>query len=72
MGGAAKSVTKAVSSIFGGSSDVNVDVPDEEEAPTEDSDAVKEARRKSIIASSQRSGRSSTILTGSGSNKLGG
>lgn len=72
MGGAAKAITKTVSSIFGGGSDVNVDVPDTEEAPTEDTDAVKQARLRSISQSQSRSGRSSTILTGSSSNKLGG
>ncbi|QZN96454.1 hypothetical protein [Symbiopectobacterium purcellii] len=74
MSGAAKAVGNIVGSILGtGNSSPNVTVATEpeKEMPTEDMDAVKAARRKSVIAQQQRSGRSSTILTG-GSNRLGG
>lgn len=41
--------------------------------PTPDDSAVKEAKRKSLAALSQQTGRASTILTDTGSNdKLGG
>ncbi len=73
MGGAAKAVGNVVGSILGTSgSDVTVNSADETTAPTEDTQAVKDARRRSIVQSQQRSGRSSTILTGSSNNKLGG
>lgn len=73
MGGAAKAVGNVVGSILGTSgSDVTVETADDTTAPTEDTDAVKAARRRSIVQSQQRSGRSSTILTGSSNNKLGG
>ncbi|HAT2607126.1 TPA: hypothetical protein I8235_000035 [Kluyvera intermedia] len=70
MGGVGKAITGAVGSILGtGSTSVNVDAADDTEMPTEDTDAVKAARQKSIIRQQQRSGRNSTILT---SGKLGG
>lgn len=73
MGGAAKAVGNVVGSILGTSgSNVTVESADDTEAPTEDTEAVKAARRRSIVQSQQRSGRSSTILTGSSNNKLGG
>ena len=40
-------------------------------APTEDSDAVKEAKRRSLMRQKGRSGRSSTILTGGAPDMLG-
>lgn len=70
MGGVGKAITGAVGSILGtGSTSVNVDAADDTEMPTEDTEAVKAARQKSIIRQQQRSGRNSTILT---SGKLGG
>lgn len=71
MSGAVKAVGNAVGSILGtgGSTNVTVAAEDDTEMPTEDTEAVKAARRKSIISQQQRSGRNSTILT---SGKLGG
>lgn len=72
MSGAAKAVGNVVGSILGTSgSNVTIE-SDDTEAPTEDTEAVQAARRRSIVQSQQRSGRSSTILTGSSNNKLGG
>ncbi|MGX8939334.1 hypothetical protein ACWWJF_00670 [Symbiopectobacterium sp. Eva_TO] len=74
MGGVAKAVGNVVGSILGtnsGSTNVTVASEPETEMPTADTEAVRAARRKSIIAQQQRGGRESTILTG-GSNRLGG
>lgn len=73
MGSATKAIGNVVGSILGTNSGTTVvETEDETAAPTEDTEAVKSARRRSMIQSQQRSGRGSTILTGSSNNKLGG
>uniref|UniRef100_UPI0031D0728C hypothetical protein n=1 Tax=Klebsiella sp. TaxID=576 RepID=UPI0031D0728C len=73
MSKATDAIGSVVGSILGTKSGgVTVESEDQTTAPTEDTDAVKAARRRSMIQSQQRSGRSSTILTGSSNNKLGG
>lgn len=56
MGG----VAKAIGSIFGGGSTPKITMA----APSEDTEAVKEAARKQRLAAASARGRNSTLLTG--------
>lgn len=87
MGGAAKSVTKAVGKVV--TSVLGLEQPQAPEAvqqtlaappavepvtpmPTSDDAAVRATKRKSVAAQRQRRGRSSTILTAASGETLGG
>ncbi|WP_145532052.1 hypothetical protein [Yersinia kristensenii] len=80
MGGIGKLFSSALSSILkpvgdilgGGTADTTIIQPAADETmPTEDTEAVTRARRRKTAEQQQRSGRTSTILSG-GSDKLGG
>lgn len=66
---------KALSGLFGGGQSMpkysalqTVAPPVAKVMPTADDDAIAKARKKTVIEASQRSGRSSTILTNNDNN----